>query len=427
MHLFHNVIAHIELILAQGGYWVVGIASILEGLPLVGSAIPGHTIIIFAGFLARTGVLHIVPITLLAALGAIAGDVIAFYIGVKYGYGFLDRFSRYFFISPEHIEKAKKVIEKHTGKALIFGRFNPVTRALTPFLVGASRVEPAKFWTYDIIGATSWAVISIGIGYMFGASYHVAAGYFGKFVLAALVIAVLIVWGYRFINVRWHIFVKRHFVVLIVNLIFLYIFFKTVQDSVVFRSFFINTDVSMNIGISSLVVAVGQLGTVLTQVMNSVTVVAGPIVAPLILGTGIIWYALQKAWQKVLLLSCSLVGILVSVPLIKELVMRVRPDNAYIAYADFSFPSFHAAMAATLATLAIYLYSRTRKSSTMRILSAVGFIIASAILAFSRLYLNVHWLSDVIAGYALGVFWATGMILFVKYLSTLIWGKSMIK
>jgi undecaprenyl-diphosphatase len=90
--------------------------------------------------------------------------------------------------------------------------------------------------------------------------------------------------------------------------------------------------------------------------------------------------------------------------LLKHVVARARPDVAYQVYVEtgFSFPSAHAALAVALYGFCIYLAWRVLPVPMWRI--TITFLLGLLILAiaFSRLYLGVHYLSDVVGGLALG-------------------------
>ncbi len=93
----------------------------------------------------------------------------------------------------------------------------------------------------------------------------------------------------------------------------------------------------------------------------------------------------------------------------KLLVARPRPDlhAPVIAMpADLSFPSSHAMVAAAFA-VALALSLRPRPSSTLVAVAAL----AALVVAFSRLYLQVHYPSDVAAGAVAGAAWALGLCL----------------
>ncbi len=93
-----------------------------------------------------------------------------------------------------------------------------------------------------------------------------------------------------------------------------------------------------------------------------------------------------------------------SVYILKHLFVRLRPDVWYRAYpeAGFSLPSGHAALAVALYGFAVYLIMRSSLSRSVRIFATVILTALIASIAFSRMYLGVHYLSDVIAGLALG-------------------------
>jgi len=94
----------------------------------------------------------------------------------------------------------------------------------------------------------------------------------------------------------------------------------------------------------------------------------------------------------------------------KELIGRTRPENALASESLLSFPSGHALVSAVLVFFIIYCLVSKIKSRKKRIILDVLLIIAVLLIGFSRIYLNVHWLSDVLAGWLLGLAVFSGAI-----------------
>ena len=101
-----------------------------------------------------------------------------------------------------------------------------------------------------------------------------------------------------------------------------------------------------------------------------------------------------------LILGLGLAGLLPEI--IKILVQRARPISHLLLETDYSFPSAHATVAAALWCITTFLIAPLIKN---RLIQKI-FIILSSILfpliALSRIYLSVHWASDVLAGILLG-------------------------
>ena len=99
---------------------------------------------------------------------------------------------------------------------------------------------------------------------------------------------------------------------------------------------------------------------------------------------------------------------------IKSLVERTRPDISIIEVGGFSFPSGHTTMATAMAFSLYFILSDKTDKREVR---AALFIMAlgwSLIIASTRIYLGVHWFSDVVGGFGLGLWWVT--------LVKLVWG-----
>lgn len=106
-------------------------------------------------------------------------------------------------------------------------------------------------------------------------------------------------------------------------------------------------------------------------------------------------------------LLVSVVGASLSVFMLKGYIERARPSSALstILESTFSFPSGHTTISIALyGFLALYLL-RTLKPPFYARLLALSLLILIGLISVSRLYLGVHFLSDIIAGYALGIVW----------------------
>jgi undecaprenyl-diphosphatase len=119
-------------------------------------------------------------------------------------------------------------------------------------------------------------------------------------------------------------------------------------------------------------------------------------------------YLLYKRYRNyALLLVGTMLGDVVIVEILKRLIHSSRPLNGIIQETGFSFPSGHATAAVVLGGLLTYFIWQHFKSRNVKILSGVLLILISLVIGFSRIYLNVHWLSDVVGAYSLGIFWLT--------------------
>ncbi len=88
--------------------------------------------------------------------------------------------------------------------------------------------------------------------------------------------------------------------------------------------------------------------------------------------------------------------------IIKNLVARVRPLGLVEA-SDYSFPSGHAVTSIIFFGLLIYFIISRIKNRNFRILVNWVCVILVVLIAFSRIYLQVHWVSDIVAGVFLGL------------------------
>ena len=103
----------------------------------------------------------------------------------------------------------------------------------------------------------------------------------------------------------------------------------------------------------------------------------------------------------------------------KWLVNRPRPASGLILEMGQSFPSQHSLMAVVVFSLLLIFYSKRINRPWLKFLFILTDIMLIISVGFSRLYLRVHWFSDCLAGFALGLFWLTLLILVFRIVAQL--------
>jgi undecaprenyl-diphosphatase len=144
-----------------------------------------------------------------------------------------------------------------------------------------------------------------------------------------------------------------------------------------------------------------------TQISKFIDFIFEPMLL-IMVGLIISFYLFYKGLKKegiVFTVSMIIMGGLMQ--LFKELFMRTRPLNSIISVSGYALPSGHATASIVFLGLIAYLIARN-KSLQIKILS---YVIAGIVILFtglSRVYLRVHWMTDVLMGFLLG-----GIILLV--------------
>src|ERR1035437_2245001 len=146
----------------------------------------------------------------------------------------------------------------------------------------------------------------------------------------------------------------------------------------------------------------------ITNFANQITVIILGVIA-------LIYLYLKKELAYLYALILVFLGTEASVYLIKILINRPRPiaDIAYYIEASPSFPSGHSAIAiAFFGFVTYYLICHVKGNVKKKTILIVLGTILTALIGFSRLYLGVHFLSDVLGGFLIGGLWLTVGITF---------------
>jgi len=184
------------------GYLIVFVATFLENSVGAGVIVPGETLVIIGGFYARLGELWLPAVSFVAVVGAILGDNLGYWIGRRYGRGFLERHGRKLFVTPERLEAAEDYYRRHGGKTVFLGRFIPVVRSVGFIVAGVAHMEWKRFIVYDVAGAIIWGVGHSALGYALGASYERWERYATPVGLAILAILLVLIGGSKLLAVR---------------------------------------------------------------------------------------------------------------------------------------------------------------------------------------------------------------------------------
>jgi len=428
--------------LGHWGYLAIFLAAFLESSAFMGLLVPGESIVVLAGFLSANGYLELGNCIVVIALGAVLGDSVGYSLGKSIGRDWFARHDRLFLFKRKHLLKTDAYFKAHGGKTIFWGRFVGLLRAMAPFVAGMAAMPYRRFFLFNASGGILWAITFTILGYFFGQSWQLIekwSGRAGVFVLFAF--AVLAGFGnlYRLLAANredilaWFKgialspavvkFQQRHpaLVVFLVNrlsprtylgihltvgfmtsAIFILIFGKITED-VLTGDPLVAIDQWV---VSHILYFRSPLATRTLEFLTSL----GGSVAITIGSFSLAAYLLAvRRFDRALCLVAAIAGGNCLVAVLKAAVHRPRPLSAtsLIQAGGWSFPSGHAMMSVIFYGMAAYFLVKAVRAWRLQAFFMAAAAFLALAIGFSRIYLQVHYFSDVAAGFAGGIFWLT--------------------
>ena len=445
-YLLSRVIPHDELqglledvsnTLGAWTYLLVGVFAFAETGAFVGLVVPGETVMLLGGAVAGQGAISIYLLIAIAWFSAWAGDTTSFFLGRRLGREFVMRNGPRFGIGHERFEKVEDYFSRHGGKTIFIGRFISLVRAFAPFIAGSSGMRYRAFVPYSILGTGLWASAHILIGYFFSRSIDTAAKYAGRgaFLLGTLIVVVvgtvLLVRRFRVeanrrAAVRW--MEERRATAWLVRLTrrfqpqLGFLWDRVTPGGTFgleFTSLMATFAVAAFVLVAYTVIVSGEPGPTpgdvtameIAEKLRTVWLVDLAKVVTALGSSAICWplaaiaaaiLAARRRWAELGVLATGMAIVIVGVHEIKDAVDRPRPDGGLVATSGSSFPSAHAAYSTFYVWLAVTIVLRLRTGMARGALAITAGVVLTALIGLSRVYLGVHYMSDVNAGWALG-------------------------
>src|SRR5688572_14193524 len=157
------------------------------GLPL-----PSEVPLLYGGYLVSVGELNIVAATLVAALGATCGSLLAYFVSERYGRAAILRWGRVFFITEEHLHKSERWFERRGEAAVFICRMIPLARTLISIPAGIAEMKVPRFAAYSFAGTVPWSFGLMAFGWALGPKWETVLG---SFTLAGVGVGLVILAG----------------------------------------------------------------------------------------------------------------------------------------------------------------------------------------------------------------------------------------
>jgi undecaprenyl-diphosphatase len=342
-------------------------------------------------------------------------------------------------LQPRHLARAEAFFARYGGKAVFVGRFIAVLRAYSALLAGVYRLPYPRFLLFNAAGGMLWALTFGWLGAAFGSQWPLIERWarraglplVGLLLLVGLAVllgrwavrheAELRAWWAALLVHPWVMALRTRFAPqlaflqarlspegylglhLTVGVVVIALggwLFGGIAEDIVHRDPLVQVDLAVS---RFLHVHTEPPFTAAMRVISlagsTFLLVAGPALA--------IYLAWRRRWGDLILLSLAVGGGELVNLLLKWLFARPRPmwPHPLVILTSHSFPSGHAMQSVMFYGLLGYLVIPQIGSWRGRVWTVVAGVMLVLLIGLSRLYLGVHYLSDVFAGYAAGVVW----------------------
>ena len=155
-------------------YLTLFLAALLEAVPVIGSVIPGSTVILALSALIPGGDLVLEWVLVAAIAGALLGDGTAFLIGHRTQREILNSWPMTNY--PHVVAQSEAFFHRWGALAVFFARFVPPIRAFVPVTAGALGMSPPRFYAVNIPAILLWASAHVLPGVLAVSALHRYAG-----------------------------------------------------------------------------------------------------------------------------------------------------------------------------------------------------------------------------------------------------------
>lgn len=396
------------------GYVVLFFGLMFETLAL---PLPGEAIMTYAGLLVFQGKLNWILSIFMAGTGSSIGMTLAYWIGYKLGKPFFEKHGSRIHLGPERLKKTSDWFEKYGNKVLIIAYFIPGIRHITGYFSGVNRMPFRTYMIYAYTGAFLWTGIFISLGKVLGPKWEQFHRLITRYLIIAGVIALIIfIVVYLFKKKRsqiidWTLTTSKSFnslgrvkfVIIVAALAFIGLFglmVGLIQD-------FLGQELTQFDAVTSFIIQT-LFNEDWSPWMDRFEWISSiKVLYPLATVT-LIWI-LFKGKER-LLESGFLLFVILGGELLDEGLRRVFhrlgpiPSNLKLPY---TFPSEQTLITLTIYGFTAYLLFRHYGSVWIRLLAPAIVIVITLVVGISRIYFNVQYPSDVVAGYVFGGVWLT--------------------
>jgi membrane protein DedA with SNARE-associated domain/membrane-associated phospholipid phosphatase len=444
--LFRGDLPHIDLQqaiqdLSNGlGAWtylLVGALAFLETGAFVGLIAPGEFTVMLGGAVAGQGDISLPLILAITWACAFAGDSVSFMLGARLGRGFLVKHGRRFRITDERLKQVESYFSRYGGRTILIGRFIGLVRALAPFIAGSSKMPYRNFAPFSILGTGLWSTGLILAGYFFAQSLDTVTKVVGKgLVVFGIVIGVGVglFLAFRFLREpenRGKVAAemeKRRALRPVLELArrlrpqFAFVGRRLTPGGLGLELTTLLAALSVGLFVviaywsivggdpgptpgdqTALNVANDLQASWLTSAAKEFTYLGSGWVTWPLAALAAVALAASRRWPEFWVLAAGMVMTILLVHGINVWTDRPRPPDPLVSAHGSAFPSAHAAYSTLYVWLAVTLSLRLEPGIRDRSLVIGAGIFLAVLVGLTRVYLRVHWLSDVTSGWALGL------------------------
>ncbi|MGF7118092.1 membrane protein DedA with SNARE-associated domain [Methanobacterium oryzae] len=140
--------------------------------------LPSEVIMPFAGFAVWDGKMTFLGIVIAGVLGNLVGSWIAYFVGLKGGRPFLEKYGKYVHITPSKLDMAHNWFERYGHEAVFISRMLPIIRTFISLPAGIAEMNFKKFTVYTVLGCIPWVIFLGYIGLILGENWETIRSYF---------------------------------------------------------------------------------------------------------------------------------------------------------------------------------------------------------------------------------------------------------